>query len=187
MNKNRVLNKTRVLALCEGAVCIALAYALTFFELDLWFQGGSISVAMLPLVVYAWRHGAGWGVMAGVIFGTIKCFFAGGFAWGWQSILLDYSVAYAAVGLGGLCRRLPHGLVWGALAGGGARFVIHYLSGVTIYAIIAPTELFGLTFLNPWTYSLCYNLGYVLPSTLLVAAAALLLERPLSRLKTPGQ
>lgn len=25
MNKNRVLNKTRVLALCEGAVCIALA------------------------------------------------------------------------------------------------------------------------------------------------------------------
>ena len=32
--------------LCEGAVSIALAYALTFVELDLWFQGGSISAAI---------------------------------------------------------------------------------------------------------------------------------------------
>ena len=96
------MKNKRVLTLCEGAVCIALAYALSFFELDLWFQGGSIGVAMLPIVVYAWRRGLGWGVMAGLIFGTIKCFFAGGFAWGWQSILLDYTVAYGAVGLAGL-------------------------------------------------------------------------------------
>ena len=66
--------------------------------------------------------------------------------------------------------------------GGFARFVIHYISGVTIYAILAPTELFGITFLNPWTYSLAYNLGYVLPSTVLVAAICYFLEKPLKRL-----
>ena len=176
------MKNKRVLTLCEGAVCIALAYALSFFELDLWFQGGSIGVAMLPIVVYAWRRGCGWSVMAGLIFGTIKCFFAGGFAWGWQSILLDYTVAYGMVGLAGLCRRLPRGLAWGAVVGGLARFVIHFISGVTIYAILAPTELFGVTFLNPWTYSLAYNLGYVLPSTVLVAAVCFFLEKPLQKL-----
>ena len=43
------MRKNRVLTLCEGAVCVALAYALSFFELDLWFQGGSIGAAMLPI------------------------------------------------------------------------------------------------------------------------------------------
>jgi len=176
------MKNKRVLTLCEGAICIALAYALSFFELDLWFQGGSIGAAMLPIVVFAWRRGCGWGVLAGAIFGTIKCFYAGGFAWGWQSILLDYSVAYAAVGLAGLCRRLPYGLTVGAAVGGFCRFVIHFISGVTIYAILAPTELFGITFLNPWTYSLAYNLGYVLPSTILVAAICFFLEKPLKKL-----
>ena len=60
--------------------------------------------------------------------------------------------------------------------------MIHYISGVTIYAILAPTELFGITFLNPWTYSLAYNLGYILPSTILVALVCCLLEKPLNRL-----
>lgn len=176
------MKNKRVLTLCEGAVCVALAYALSFFELDLWFQGGSVGAAMLPIVVFAFRHGGGWGVMAGLIFGTIKCFFAGGFAWGWQSILLDYTVAYGAVGVAGFCRKLPHGLGIGAVVGAAARFVIHYISGVTIYAIIAPTELFGITFLNPWFYSLAYNLGYMLPSTILVVALCFLLEKPLSKL-----
>lgn len=176
------MKNKRVLTLCEGAVCVALAYALSFFELDLWFQGGSIGVAMLPIVVYAFRHGCGWGVMAGLIFGTIKCFFAGGFAYGWQSILLDYSVAYAMVGLAGLCRKLPHGLPVGAVVGAAARFVIHYISGVTIYAIIAPTELFGITFLSPWFYSLVYNVSYILPSAILVVILCFLLEKPLKKL-----
>ena len=176
------MKNKRVLTLCEGAVCVALAYALSFFELDLWFQGGSVGAAMLPIVVFAFRHGGGWGVMAGLIFGTIKCFFAGGFAWGWQSILLDYTVAYGAVGVAGFCSKLPHGLGIGAVVGAAVRFVIHYISGVTIYAIIAPTELFGITFLNPWFYSLAYNLGYMLPSTILVVALCFLLEKPLSKL-----
>ncbi len=176
------MKRNQVLTLCEGAISIALAYALTFFELDLWFQGGSIGAAMLPIVVFSVRRGAGWGVSAGLIFGTIKCFVAGGFAWGWQSILLDYSAAYAAVGLAGVFKGRKNGLLWGACLGGFCRFVIHYISGVTIYAIVAPTELFGLTFLNPWTYSLAYNLGYVLPSTILVAVLAKLLEKPLSKL-----
>ena len=161
------------IAICEGALCVALAYALSLLELDLWYQGGSIGLCMLPLAVYAWRRGTGWGVMAGLAFGVIKCILGKGVAYGWQSMLLDYFVAFAAVGLAGLTRKAKHGLALGALVG-----------GVTIYKIMEPTELYGLVFSNPWVYSLAYNIGYMLPSTLLAALVCLLLEKPMSRL--PG-
>ncbi len=174
----------KLIAICEGALCVALAYALSLLELDLWYQGGSIGLCMLPLAVYAWRRGTGWGVMAGLAFGVIKCILGKGVAYGWQSMLLDYFVAFAAVGLAGLTRKAKHGLALGALVGGAARFAVHFISGVTIYKIMEPTELYGLVFSNPWIYSLAYNIGYMLPSTLLAALVCLLLEKPMSRL--PG-
>ena len=45
--------------------------------------------------------------------------------------------------------------------GGAARFVVHYISGITIYKILAPTEIFGTVFDNPALYSLIYNGSYV--------------------------
>ena len=72
----------KLLTLVEGALCIAIAYALSFIKFKIWPEGGSIDIVMVPLLIYAWRRGAGWGIIAGLIFGTIKCFFAGGFAWG---------------------------------------------------------------------------------------------------------
>ena len=41
----------KLIAICEGALCVALAYALSLLELDLWYQGGSIGLCMLPLAV----------------------------------------------------------------------------------------------------------------------------------------
>ena len=60
--------------LCEGAISIALAIALSYVELDLWFQGGSISATMIPLILFAFRWGIGWGMLAGLAFGTLKYF-----------------------------------------------------------------------------------------------------------------
>ena len=86
--------------LCEGAVSIALAYALTFVELDLWFQGGSISAAMIPIILFAVRWGAPWGIAAGAVFGTLKYFLGlDSFVLNWISIIFDYTGAYAMVGL----------------------------------------------------------------------------------------
>jgi len=182
--EDKTMKHEKLIAICEGALCVALAYALSLLELDLWYQGGSIGLCMLPLAVYAWRRGTGWGVMAGLAFGVIKCILGKGVAYGWQSMLLDYFVAFAAVGLAGLTRKAKHGLALGALVGGAARFAVHFISGVTIYKIMEPTELYGLVFSNPWVYSLAYNIGYMLPSTLLAALVCLLLEKPMSRL--PG-
>lgn len=100
-------NSTRVLA--EGAVMVALAVVLNFLKVDIFPSGGSINLLFIPLMVYALRRGAGWGIGAGFVFGTIKCLIGGGIAYGWQSLLLDYAVAYALVGLAGL---FPKSLCW---------------------------------------------------------------------------
>ena len=121
--------------LCEGAVSIALAYALTFVELDLWFQGGSISAAMIPIILFAVRWGAGWGIVAGLAFGTLKYFLGlDSFVISWVSIVFDYTGAYAMVGLAGLFKRKANLIPLAAAAAGAARFVVHYISGVTVYA-----------------------------------------------------
>lgn len=172
----------KLLTVLEGALCIALAYALSFFKFKIWPDGGSIDIVMVPLLIYAWRRGAGWGVIAGLIFGTIKCFFAGGFAWGWQSILLDYVVAYGAVGLGGLLRNGKHGLPLGALLGSVCRFIVHFISGVTIYKILEPTEFAGKTFSNPALYSAVYNGSYMLVNLILAVVLCVLLEKPMEKL-----
>ena len=59
--------------------------------------------------------------------------------------------------------------------------MVHYISGVTIYRILEPTELMGTTFSNPGLYSLVYNGSYMLPNTVLALVIAALLYVPLKK------
>ena len=80
--------KTRMLA--EGAVMVALAQILSYIKLfgDLP-NGGSITLAAVPIVLYAVRWGLGPGLLAGFALGLLQMVFDGAYAWGWQSMLLD--------------------------------------------------------------------------------------------------
>ena len=94
--------------LTEGGICIALALVLSYLKIPIGLSfggfGGSVTLVMVPLILFAVRYGAPWGILAGVAFGTLKYFFAEGFAVSWVSIIFDYSVAYGVVGLAGLFR-----------------------------------------------------------------------------------
>ena len=185
MNQTKKRKSTvSIVALVEGGLIVALAYALSWakLELPLWYQSGSVNLVMLPLVVYAVRRGVVPGVIAGLALGTIKFFFAGGFAIGWQSILLDYTLAYAAIGLAGLCMKSGQGFGSGAVVGGLARFAIHYISGVTIYAIYMPDAFMGINMTSPFIYSALYNGAYMLPNIVLAAAIGFAIQKPMSRI-----
>lgn len=147
--------------------------------------GGSITLVMVPLILFAVRYGAPWGILAGVAFGTLKYFFAEGFAVSWVSIIFDYSVAYGAVGLAGLFRvkgndysKLPLAAFVGCLG----RFVIHFISGVTVYAQYMPEEFMGMTMTSPVFYSVLYNGTYMLPNTILAIVICALLMKPAAKL-----
>ena len=175
----------KLLTICEGAICVAVALALSYIKIPMGVAfggfGGSIDLVMIPLIIYAVRRGLSWGIGAGLVFGTLKYFLAGGVAASWQSMLLDYSLAYAAVGFAGLFKNRPRGLVPGAVCGCIARFIIHYISGVTIYAQYMPEEFMGMKMTASAVYSLLYNGTYMLPNTVIAVVVCAILTRPLRK------
>ena len=61
------------------------------------------------------------------------------------------------------------------------RFAVHFISGVTIYRIYAPTELFDRTFTNPYIYSLVYNGSYILIDMALCLVIFAALYKPMRK------
>lgn len=175
-------NHTRIRALTEGAMMIALAQALSYVKLMQLPNGGSLTPAMFPILLFALRWGLGRGLLAGFTFGLLQLIFDGAYAWGWQSMVLDYLLAFTPLGLAGLFRGKAWGIFPGTVLGCAGRFAIHYLSGVTIYRILVPTEIPGFgVYDNPALYSLVYNGAYMLPNTILALLIAGLLLRPLKK------
>lgn len=169
--------------ICESAVLVALAIALCAIEIQIGALGGSIDFVMIPLFIIAYRNGLGYGITSGLVFGFVKCLIGGGIGWGLPSILLDYVLAYGAVGLAGIFKEKSWAIELSTLIGCFARFVIHFISGITLYAIVAPTELAGITFVNPIAYSTVYNALYMLPNTVIAVIIMSLLRFVLKRMK----
>ena len=173
----------RVRALCEGAIMVAIAQILSYIKLfPNMPNGGSITFAMFPILLFAVRFGLGQGLLAGFAFGLLQLIFDGAYAWGWQSMLLDYLVAFTPLGLAGLFKGKAWGIFPGTVLGCVARFAVHYISGVTIYRIYEPTEVpgFGM-FDDAVLYSIVYNASYMVPCMLLALAVAGVLYVPMKR------
>ena len=160
---------------------VAMAQILSYLKLAEAPNGGSITAAMFPLIFFAVRWGLRPGLAVGFVFGLLQLIFDGAYAWGWQSMLLDYLVAFTPLGLAGLFRNKSWGLFAGTVVGCAGRFAVHYISGVTIYKILAPTEFMRWTFTSPAAYSLIYNGSYMLPNTLIALVLSAVLYRPLKR------
>ena len=169
--------------ICESAVLIALSLALMPIEIPGPAFGGDIDLVMIPLFIIAYRNGLGYGITSGLVFGFVKCLIGGGIGWGLPSILLDYVLAYGAVGLAGIFKEKSWAIELSTLIGCFARFIIHFISGITLYAITAPTELAGMTFVNPVLYSTVYNALYMLPNTVIAVIIMSLLRFVLKRMK----
>ena len=179
--KPRARRKNATRMLCEGAIMVALAQILSYIKLMELPNGGSLTPAMFPILLFALRWGLKDGLLAGFVFGLLQLIFDGAYAWGWQSMLLDYLLAFTPLGLAGLFKGKAWGIFPGTVLGCAARFVIHYISGVTIYRIAAPTEVLGTVFDNPELYSLVYNGSYMLPNTVLALVIAALLYVPMKK------
>ena len=171
---------TATVKITEGAVIIAAAVVLNFFKLDLGPEGGSVNLVFIPLMVFALRRGVSWGFGAGLVFGVLKAIIGGGIAYGWQSLLLDYAVAYALVGLTGLLPKRP---VLGTVIGAAGCLASFVLSGVLIWGEYMPDSFYGLTMRNVWIYSLLYNGSFVLCNEIIAAVVIYFLAEKTKLLK----
>ena len=173
--------KSNLRSLCEGAIMVAIAQILSYIKLWEMPWGGSIVLAMVPIILFSVRWGLGSGLLAGFVFGVLQFMFDGGFAIGWQSIIGDYLLAFTVLGLAGLMKGKKLGVFWGTLIGGVARFLVHYVVGATIWAAYMPDTFFGMTMTSPWIYSLLYNIAYMGPNIIITLVIFGLLYVPMKQ------
>lgn len=172
-------HRTRVLV--EMALSIALAYVLARFAVFRLPQGGTVSLDMLPLFVFALRRGLRPGLAAGAAYGLLDLTLDP-YVVNWAQLLLDYPLAYTMIGAAGafspVWRHLvssgrTNRAVWtvavpAIVFGSLLRLYVHWLSGVIFFAQFAGDQPVGI-------YSLVYNLTYIGPSLVLCAVAAVAL------------
>src|SRR5213594_861778 len=174
----------RVRTLAEVAGAVALSGALDLVKVFTFPEGGSITLAaMTPVILLALRRGAKAGTIAGAMFGLVDLIELP-FVVHPLQLLLDYPVAFGALGLAGLFQRkhwdrlvgsrpsmsrvLP---VTGVAVAIAARFLSHFVSGIVYFASYAPSDQ------GPILYSALYNASYLVPEMVITAIVISILLR----------
>lgn len=92
--------------------------------------------------------------MAGAAYGLLQ-FLIDPYVLSLPQVLLDYPLAFGALGLSGFFSNRKFGLQIGYTVGVLGRFIFSTLSGVVFFAHFAPDGM------NPWVYSSLYQGTYL--------------------------
>lgn len=174
--KNTKSNFTKKLT--ESAVMLALTFILSYLKLLDLPYGGSITLcSMLPPIFIAYRHGMLWGFGMGIANGALQLLmgmsslsYATSAAAAVAIILLDYLVAFAVSGFGGIFKKIAKNqtvaIVLGTVLVCALRYLCHVISGCTVWAGLSiPTT-------DAFIYSIAYNATYMLPELIISVAGA---------------
>ena len=140
-------------ALSEIVVAIALATVLSYIKIYHLPQGGSITAgSMVPLLWISLRRGAKVGLFTSIVYGIVQLFVEP-YIYHPAQVLLDYPIAFGALGLAGFFTN--YALI-GVAVGIFGRFISHLLSGVIFFAEYTPAGM------SPIVYSAIYNGSYLI-------------------------
>ena len=133
-------NNVKSLTVC--AILVALAATLGMIKLFHLPYGGSITLfSMLAGTLCGYYYGLAKGLTAGLALGLLNLVL-GGYVVHPVQLILDYLLAYSALGLSGLTCRWQKGLIPGYVLGVAGRFVCSFLSGYVFFAEYAPEILY---------------------------------------------
>lgn len=143
--------------LVYSAVAIALAVVCSMIKLFEMPMGGSVTLlSMLFVVLIAYWYGPYVGIMTAVAYGLVQ-FVTEPIFYTIPQMLLDYPLAFGALGLAGFFHKKKYGLQIGYLVGVVGRFIFATISGVVFFAAYAPEGM------NPLVYSMGYQASYLVP------------------------
>lgn len=145
-------NNTRELVFC--AICMALGFVLSYVKIFEAPMGGSITLMSTFFITFVgYLYGTYTGIITGIAYGLLQLIAKPYFVHPVQ-ILLDYPIAFGALGLSGLFSKSRLGYIKGYLIGITGRLFFAVLSGVVFFASYAGDQ-------NVFWYSFTYNLGYI--------------------------
>ena len=137
------------LVLC--AILIALSIGLNQIKLLHLPYGGSITLlSMLAATLCGYYCGPKWGLASGLALGLLNLIF-GGYVIHPAQLILDYILAFTALGVSGFFWKSKNGLYIGYAVAVVLRFLCSFLSGFIFFGEYAPEGM------APWLYSLGYN------------------------------
>ena len=179
--------RERIMAVAAGGICLALAEVLSLVKIFEMPQGGSVTLAsMLPIILYAFCFGPVWGIAVAFLYSLLQTFI-GGYILSPMQVLLDYTLAFTALGFAGFfaarakdrieesnilhrLRLIPEWkmtvVTFGVVA---IRLLCSFLSGIIFYADYAPEGQ------AVWIYSLIYNGSFLLPEAIITVSVLFVL------------
>lgn len=145
--------ETKQLVFCAAAV--ALAMVTSMLKVFSFPFGGSVTLcSMLFICLVGYIYGAGTGILTGLAYGVLQ-FLIEPYIYSPIQVLVDYPLAFGALGLAGIFTKSNYGLIKGYLLGVVGRYV---------FAVISGWIFFGEYAWEGWNtlpYSLVYNACYI--------------------------
>jgi len=161
LKEKKITTKQMVFA----AMAIALATVVaTVIKLPSLPNGGSVTLfSMLLVTQVGYWYGPGIGIAAAVGYGILQ-FITGPYVVHPVQVILDYPLAFGALGCSGFFAEKKNGLLKGYLAGVFGRFFFASVSGMIFYTTYA--ESLKESLVAVWA-GLVYNMTYIVPETVL--------------------
>ncbi|MCU9614674.1 energy-coupled thiamine transporter ThiT [Caldibacillus lycopersici] len=185
------MRKMKLQTMIEVAIMAALALILDLLpsiDLGPWI---SISFAMVPVFLVAFRWGFVPAFVSGLIWGLLQVVIGDFYFLSVIQFLMEYFLAFALIGFAGFFmpviqkmfkeRRIIKGIIYVIIAtfvGSVARYFIHYIAGIVFWGSEAPEGQ------PAWLYSLIVNGTAALGSFLFCAVVLSLLLSVAPRLLT---
>lgn len=166
-----IKKKSKKLSAKQLAVCataIALGTVLSNIKLFTFPMGGSITLlSMLVICLPGYWFGPGAGILTGVAYGVLQMLIDPYILFPAQ-LVVDYLLAFGALGLSGLFANKKHGLILGYIAAIFGRYLFAVLSGWIFFGMYAWEGW------DPLPYSLAYNAIYIFAEAGVTIAVLLL-------------
>ena len=182
------MRNSKVTTLCECAVMLALAFALSCAKLYEMPMGGSVTIAsMLPIFLVSVKYGPVIGTGTAFVYSIMQLLqgIAGGNVFPECEtttavvivVLFDYIVPFTILGLAGIFKNVKVfkkqeiGVYVGIFAVVLARFFCHFITGVAIWYQWAPEGM------GKYLYSFLYNGSFLSVDFIICIIVAVLMFR----------
>lgn len=170
-----IKSHTKTTRLVTAAIMLALATVLSMVKVIQMPLGGSITLlSMLPICIISIKYGVKFGLATSFAYSLIQLAldFSSALSWGLSKqalitcILVDYILAFSALGLAGAFRKKRYmGICLGIAMAITLRFLCHVVSGGVVFDIWCEWD-------NAWVYSVAYNGAFMLPEMIITMVAA---------------
>lgn len=162
MSKERKIT-TKQMVFAAMAIALATVVA-TVIKLPSLPNGGSVTLfSMLLVTLVGYWYGPRVGIVAAVGFGILQ-FITGPYVVHPLQVVIDYPLAFGALGCSGFFANKKNGLLKGYVAGVFGRFFFASVSGVIFYTVYV--ESLQENIVAVWA-SLVYNMTYIVPEAVI--------------------